>query len=72
MHRNTFGFVLWMARFSVQCVYYLLIILSAFLQVYYDQPSDLFGVFVAIALLAAIFLWLEFLQCVKNWRRYIV
>ncbi|KAF9346658.1 hypothetical protein BGX26_001828 [Mortierella sp. AD094] len=69
---NTFGFTLWLARFSMQCVYYLLIILSALLQVYYDQPSDLFGVFVAIAVLAAVFLWLEFLQCVKNWRRYIV
>ncbi|KAG0046575.1 hypothetical protein BGZ83_008256 [Gryganskiella cystojenkinii] len=68
---NTMGFTLWLARFSVQCVYYLLIIVSAFLQVYYDQPSDLFGLFIVISLMAVIFLWFEFLQCIKSWPRYI-
>jgi len=42
------------------------------MQVYHEyvDRSHLAGVFIAIIVMAAVFLWLELLQAVKNFGRY--
>ncbi|KAG0047819.1 hypothetical protein BGZ83_007216 [Gryganskiella cystojenkinii] len=67
---NTIGFHYWMIRFLGQCTFYSLVVLAALMQVYYHDPSQLVGLFIAIIVLAAAFLWLEFLQALQNWSRY--
>ncbi|KAF9579672.1 hypothetical protein BGW38_003975, partial [Lunasporangiospora selenospora] len=59
---NTFAFAVWLTRFVTECFYYALILIAALLQVYYQEPDSLLGVFVAIIALSCLFLWLEFLQ----------
>ncbi|KAF9579921.1 hypothetical protein BGW38_003617, partial [Lunasporangiospora selenospora] len=59
---NTFAFGLWVARFVVQCIYYLLIVVAAFVQVYCNDKDMLLGVFVTIIVFSCLFLWTELLQ----------
>lgn len=40
------------------------------MQVYYSNPSHLVELFIAIIVVASIFLWLELLQAVHSWSRY--
>ncbi|KAF9568609.1 hypothetical protein EC968_002871 [Mortierella alpina] len=69
---NTIGFTYWLYRFFFQCIYYLLVLTAVFMQVYSSsQGSSLFGVFIAIVILSAIFLWLELVQMFHNWRRFL-
>ncbi|CAO3570194.1 unnamed protein product [Mortierella alpina] len=69
---NTIGFTYWLYRFFFQCIYYLLVLTAVFMQVYSSsQGSSLFGVFVAIIVLSVIFLWLELVQLVHNWQRFL-
>ncbi|KAF9338157.1 hypothetical protein BG006_009532 [Podila minutissima] len=66
---NTIGYLLWLARFSTQCIYYSLIVIAAFMQVYFKDPTVLRYVFVAIIVLAFWFLVQEirqFSQSVKE------
>ncbi|KAF9390666.1 hypothetical protein CPB97_008729 [Podila verticillata] len=66
---NTIGYLLWLARFSIQCVYYLLIVIAACVQVYAEDPKILHDVFVTIIALAVWFLLQElrqFLHSVKE------
>ncbi|KAG0307735.1 hypothetical protein BGZ98_009934 [Dissophora globulifera] len=67
---NTIGFRYWLVRFIFQCLYYTLTIVAAFLQVYLSDPKVLFGVFVAIIVMAAVFIWLETLQAIQGWAKY--
>ncbi|KAG0319100.1 hypothetical protein BGZ99_005283 [Dissophora globulifera] len=67
---NTMGFWYWLGRFIFQCIYYTLIIVAAILQVYLPDPKFLFGVFVAIIVMAAFFVWLEILQAYQAWNKY--
>ncbi|KAI8601419.1 hypothetical protein EDD21DRAFT_108105 [Dissophora ornata] len=67
---NTIGYSYWLFRFLWQCFYYLLVLVAVFMQVYSDQQESLFGVFIAIIVLAAIFLWLELLQAIHSPSRY--
>ncbi|KAG0300818.1 hypothetical protein BGZ98_008846 [Dissophora globulifera] len=67
---NTIGYKFWLFRFIWQCVFYALVLVAVFIQVYSDQRRSLFGVFIAITGLAGIFLWLELLQVIHNPRRY--
>ncbi|KAF9584914.1 hypothetical protein BGW38_004684 [Lunasporangiospora selenospora] len=59
---NTFVFGFWLARFTMQCIYYLLILIAALMQIYYEEKDSLLGVFAAIIALASVFLWQERLQ----------
>ncbi|KAF9585114.1 hypothetical protein BGW38_003849, partial [Lunasporangiospora selenospora] len=59
---NKYVFAVWLARFLTQCIYYTLIVIAALMQVYYDNPNALLGVFFAIISFSCLFLWLEFLQ----------
>ncbi|KAG0305575.1 hypothetical protein BGZ98_003923 [Dissophora globulifera] len=67
---NTMGFSYWLVRFIFQCFYYLLILMAAILQVYLSDPKVLFGVFVAIDVMAVVFIWLEILQATQGWNKY--
>ncbi|KAG0047028.1 hypothetical protein BGZ83_007841 [Gryganskiella cystojenkinii] len=67
---NTIGYHYWMIRFLGQFAFYSLVVIAALMQVYYHDPSQLVGLFIAIIVLAAVFLWLEFLQALQNWSRY--
>ena len=68
--RNTIGFWYWFVRFFFQCCFYALVIIASIMQVYYSQPSQLLGIFVAIIVMAVIFIWLELLQAVRSLSRY--
>ncbi|KAG0334512.1 hypothetical protein BG000_008286, partial [Podila horticola] len=59
---NAFGYMLWLIRFFAQCVYYLLIVVAAFWQVYSEDPTYLHNTFVAIIAMASWFLFHEIRQ----------
>jgi len=52
-------------------MYYVLVLAVTFCQVYMNNPEGLKGAFMAIIIVAAVFLWLEFLQCLQNPRGYL-
>jgi hypothetical protein len=57
-------------RFISQCLYYILVLVTVFLQVYTDQGNRMAGLFVAIVALAGIFLWLELIQLIRDKKSY--
>ncbi|KAF9925248.1 hypothetical protein BGZ67_008798 [Mortierella alpina] len=69
---NTIGYAYWAFRFFFQCVFYVLVFVAALLQVYHEsvRPTQLKGVFVAIIVMGSVFLWLELLQAIKDFKRY--
>ncbi|CAO3570467.1 unnamed protein product [Mortierella alpina] len=69
---NTIGYAYWAFRFFFQCVFYGLVIAAALLQVYHERVgrSQLVGVFIAIIAMGFMYLWLEFLQAIRNFKRY--
>ncbi|KAF9103697.1 hypothetical protein BGX27_010470, partial [Mortierella sp. AM989] len=68
---NTIGFTYWLVRFIFQCCFYALVTIAALMQVYYrDHSSQLVGLFIAIIVMAAMFLWLELLQAIRSVHRY--
>lgn len=69
-HRNTIGVWYWLFRFVFQCIYYSLVLTAAILQVYLSDPSIVFGVFIAIIVMAAVFVSLEVLQAARGWEKY--
>lgn len=68
--RNTIGHSYWLFRFVFQCFFYAMVVIAALMQVYYPKPSQLIELFIAIIVVASIFLWLELLQAVHSWSRY--
>ena len=72
MNRITFGRSYGMVRFVFQCMYYILVLAVTFCQVYLSYPEDLKLAFVGIIAVAAVFLWLEFQQCLHNPRGYLL
>ncbi|KAF9583333.1 hypothetical protein BGW38_009734, partial [Lunasporangiospora selenospora] len=64
---NTFAYTVWIVRFTAQCLYSLLILSAALMQVYHQQKGPLLGLFSAIVVLSCLFLWLEFLQWRESW-----
>ncbi|KAF9177073.1 hypothetical protein BGZ50_009240, partial [Haplosporangium sp. Z 11] len=68
---NTIGFKYCMVRFVTQCCHYALVLVVVFLQVYGGYHGTLFGIFIAIAALSTIFLWLELIQLIADWRHYL-
>ncbi|KAI1316196.1 hypothetical protein EDD11_010368, partial [Mortierella claussenii] len=77
---NTMGFSYWLARFVPQCAYYLLVVAAALLQVYPANPlaedtyqrylRELTGIFIAIIVMASVFVWLEIIQAFPEWAKY--
>ncbi|KAH7057829.1 hypothetical protein BKA57DRAFT_519018 [Linnemannia elongata] len=80
---NTTGFNYWLIRFLGQVCYYNLVLTAIFLQIYGKQEHDApkegekksnlgqDGLFISIIVVAFIFLWLEFVQLLKDKRGYI-
>ncbi|KAF9359381.1 hypothetical protein BGX34_008410 [Mortierella sp. NVP85] len=69
---NTIGYLYWVSRFFWQCVFYVLVLVAVFMQVYDSiQSHSIKGVFIAIIAMASIFLVLEFHQFVSSPRQYI-
>ncbi|ORY99578.1 hypothetical protein BCR41DRAFT_215544 [Lobosporangium transversale] len=60
----------WLARFFFQCIYYLMVLMASFLQVY-AEPSTTVFLLICIVAMAVMFLWLEVIQCLGGPRRYI-
>ncbi|KAF9110507.1 hypothetical protein BGX27_006273 [Mortierella sp. AM989] len=50
--------------------YKCLVIIAAILQVYLADPTVVFGIFIAIIVMAAVFVLLEVLQATKGWGKY--
>ncbi|KAG0365991.1 hypothetical protein BGX24_003885, partial [Mortierella sp. AD032] len=68
---DTIGFPYWFVRFFCQLFYYVLVVTAAITQVYNVQPSRLYGVFIAIIAMGIMFVILEILQLLQNWKRYL-
>ncbi|KAF9958744.1 hypothetical protein BGZ70_009105, partial [Mortierella alpina] len=63
---NTIGLQYWLLRFLAQCVYYALVIVGVFMQIYsYNGEPTMKSIFTAIVAMAAFFLWLELMQIIK-------
>lgn len=67
---NTIGYKYWMLRFFFQCLYYILVMTVAILQVYLPNFRQLQNTFIAIICLSVIFLWLEMSRAIQRWTRY--
>ncbi|ORZ09344.1 hypothetical protein BCR41DRAFT_137568 [Lobosporangium transversale] len=69
---NTIGFSHWLKRFVFQCFYYILILVLAFLQVYYtgNDPTPIAEFSIAIIVMSVFFIWLEALQAYQGWEKY--
>ncbi|KAF9959409.1 hypothetical protein BGZ65_000428 [Modicella reniformis] len=68
---NTIGYMYWLVRFLCQCLYYVLVLVAVFVQVYdSDDRLRLKGLFVAIIATSSIFLLLEVRQSLHNPSRY--
>ncbi|KAG0003354.1 hypothetical protein BGZ65_001781, partial [Modicella reniformis] len=63
---NTIGYTYWLIRFLWQCLYYILVLVAVFAQVYSEQQQSLKGVFITIIAMAAVSLWLEVLQAISS------
>ncbi|KAF9151279.1 hypothetical protein BG015_006869 [Linnemannia schmuckeri] len=68
---NKVGYKYWLMRFIFQCLYYILVLVTVFLQVYSDQGNRMAGLFVAIVALAGVFLWLELIQMIRDKKSYL-
>ncbi|OAQ24254.1 hypothetical protein K457DRAFT_129940 [Linnemannia elongata AG-77] len=68
---NKIGYKYWLMRFIFQCLYYILVLTTVFLQVYNDQGNRMAGLFVAIVAFAGIFLWLELIQMIRDKKNYL-
>ncbi|KAF9350496.1 hypothetical protein BGX34_001192 [Mortierella sp. NVP85] len=69
---NTIGYIYWLVRFSWQCLFYIFVLVAVFIQVY-DSPDGRspIGLFIAIAVMASLFLLLESGQFFKNPTQYV-
>ncbi|KAF9285201.1 hypothetical protein BGZ68_004093, partial [Mortierella alpina] len=69
---NTIGYAYWAFRFFFQCIFYVLVVVATLLQVYHENVlhTQLAGCFIAIIVVATVFLWLELLQAIKNFDLY--
>ncbi|KAH7058252.1 hypothetical protein BKA57DRAFT_433313 [Linnemannia elongata] len=69
---NTIGLQYWLIRFLAQCVYYVLVLIGVFMQIYrYEHESTVNGTFIAIVVFSSVFLWLEIAQMIKEKGGYI-
>ncbi|KAI7826058.1 hypothetical protein BC939DRAFT_119803 [Gamsiella multidivaricata] len=64
---NTIGYSFWLARFVFQSTFYSLVVIAALMQVYFSEPGKLLGLFIAIIVMATMFIWLEIVQALESW-----
>lgn len=70
--RNTFVSRYWGFRFFFQCTYYLLVLMTAFLQIFDYDAHKLRGIYIAIMSLSSMFIWLELQQLLRHPMRYVM
>ncbi|KAF8947262.1 hypothetical protein BGZ47_009756 [Haplosporangium gracile] len=68
---NTIGFTYWAVRFVPQCIFYASVVTEPLLQVYNQAAAAQIGLFITIIVAAVFFLWLELLQTIHSWSRYV-
>ncbi|KAG0327835.1 hypothetical protein BGZ99_006789 [Dissophora globulifera] len=68
---STIGFYIWLTRFVFQCVYYLLVLIMVFLQIFSPDHGSLIAVFGIIAAMSSTFLISEISQFLQNPNRYL-
>jgi len=68
--RNTIGFKYWLVRFLCQCCFYLLVVITVLMQAYDNDLKLSEGIYIAIISYSSIFFYLEFIQCFRDWGRY--
>ena len=72
LFRNTIGHYYWLFRFLGQCFFYSLVLLVVFMQIYhYEEERVVLGVSIATIAASAVFLWLEFIQLMRDKKGYI-
>ncbi|KAF9582743.1 hypothetical protein BGW38_010823, partial [Lunasporangiospora selenospora] len=67
---NTIGFMYWLVRFMLECIFYALVVIAAILQIYNNHQQALEGIFITIVIFVAFFFFLEIGQARNNWHRY--
>ncbi|KAF8945903.1 hypothetical protein BGZ47_001791 [Haplosporangium gracile] len=68
---NTIGHSYWLFRFLAQCCFYGLVLVAVLLQIYGFKDNGAYeGIFIAIIVSSAGFVWLEILQLLKDRRGY--
>ncbi|KAK3809495.1 MAG: hypothetical protein J3Q66DRAFT_71215 [Benniella sp.] len=67
---NTIGYWYWFGRFFFQSCFYVIVVMASIMQVYWEHAGQLSGVFLAIAFMASVFLWLELRQIIAGAKRY--
>ncbi|KAF9538715.1 hypothetical protein EC957_006276 [Mortierella hygrophila] len=67
---TTLGYYIWATRFLFQCLFYALVIVTAFLQVYAPTHSSVVILSGVIGVMSSIFLLLELSQVLRNPIRY--
>ncbi|CAO3573177.1 unnamed protein product [Mortierella alpina] len=68
---NTIGFKYWMTRFLCQCCFYALVLTAVFMNIYDNHRFAPAGIFIAILISSSLFLWLEILQMIRDFKRYL-
>ncbi|KAH7030383.1 hypothetical protein BKA57DRAFT_478503 [Linnemannia elongata] len=66
----TLGFYIWFTRFLFQCLFYVLVIVTVFLQVYAPTHPSVIVLTGMIGVMSSIFLLLELSQALRNPARY--
>ena len=59
-----------MIRFLCQCCFYALVLTAVFMHIYSDNDYAPAGVFIAILVSSSLFIWLEIVQMIIDWKRY--
>ncbi|KAG0369979.1 hypothetical protein BGX24_002217 [Mortierella sp. AD032] len=67
---NTIVFNYWRARFLCQCCIFLLVLVTVLMQAYSNALQSSEALYIAIISCSAVFLCVEFIQCLKGWARY--
>jgi len=72
LFRNMIGHYYWLFRFLGQYFFYSLVLLGVCMQIYhYEEERVILGVFIATIATSAVFLWLEFIQLMRDRKGYI-
>ncbi|KAG0293611.1 hypothetical protein BGZ96_002565 [Linnemannia gamsii] len=67
---STLGFYIWLTRFTFQCIFYALVIVTVFIQVYAPTHASVIVLSGMIGVMSSTFLLLELSQALSNWSRY--
>ncbi|KAF9115687.1 hypothetical protein BGX27_006931 [Mortierella sp. AM989] len=67
---NTIGFKFWVTRITIQCGYYILILIVIYNQINGEEFKPMENTCMAIIVFSLIFLWMEVVQLIRDGTRY--